>query len=399
MSDPKSRPCPVCSSHERRLIHRQRFLDGPMGDGYNVVVCAQCGAGFADGIPSQVEIDRYYTEQSRYAYDHAGGAESPWDFKRFEATVGQLAPHLKTQDVRILDIGCATGGLLSVFKKHGFQNVMGADPSPECAEAAGRLHGVKVRAVTLAQLGNWDERFDLILMLGVLEHLREVKDAVRTASRMLNPGGLVYCAVPDVEGLAECPNAPYQQFSVEHVNFFSIRSLKRLMADCGMAAVQDWKWTVEWREGVWEPIASGLYEISPVRVPLFDESTGPALERYLVFSKEGDRKILAAIDSLRLSKEPILVWGAGTLARRLLATTRFAEANIAAFVDSNPHLQGRMLADRSILGPEQIAGRKERVLICSVAFEKEIAGAIRNQYGLPNRIISILGNEILCCRP
>src|ERR1700677_5030046 len=112
MSDLKSRPCPVCCDFGRRILHRQQFLDGPMGEGYDVVVCNRCGAGFADGIPSQAEMDRYYAEQSKYTYDHAGGAESPWDLKRFELTVEQVAPHLKSLDARILDIGCATGGLL-----------------------------------------------------------------------------------------------------------------------------------------------------------------------------------------------------------------------------------------------------------------------------------------------
>jgi FlaA1/EpsC-like NDP-sugar epimerase len=95
------------------------------------------------------------------------------------------------------------------------------------------------------------------------------------------------------------------------------------------------------------------------------------------------------IDSLRRSQEPILVWGAGTLARRLLATTSFAEANITGFVDSNPHLQGQVLSHRPILGPGQIVGRKESILICSVSFAKEIAGEIRNQHGFQNRVISL----------
>ena len=69
------RPCPVCGGVERRVLHRQRFLEGPLGAGYDVVVCRHCGAGFADGIPAQEELDRYYAEQSKYTYNHAGGAE------------------------------------------------------------------------------------------------------------------------------------------------------------------------------------------------------------------------------------------------------------------------------------------------------------------------------------
>jgi 2-polyprenyl-3-methyl-5-hydroxy-6-metoxy-1,4-benzoquinol methylase len=366
-----------------------------MGDGYDVVVCTDCGTGFADGIPSQPDMDRYYSEQSKYTYDHAGGAESTWDLKRFEATADQIVPHLESFDVRILDVGCATGGLLSVFRKRGYRKVMGIDPSPACAAAASRLHGVTVRVGTLAHLGHWVERFDLILMVGVLEHLGDVRAAVNIASRLLSPGGRLYCAVPDVEGLASSANAPYQQFSIEHVNFFSRNSLKRLMAECGMAEVHTWTWTVEWRENVTEPIVSGLYvpKLNPLSL-VFDETTGPALGRYMAFSREGDHRIRNIINSLRRSQEPILVWGAGTLARRLLATTKLSEANITAFVDANPNIQGQTLATRPILGPSQITGRNEQILICSVSFEREIAGAIRIQYGLSNRVISLIGENL-----
>ena len=394
MSESTSRPCPVCGSQKRRLIYCQRFLDGPMGNGYDVVVCTDCGAGYADKIPSQAEMDRYYADQSKYTNDQTDGTESPWDLKRFEATADQIIPHLKTRDARILDIGCATGGLLSVFKKRGFVNLTGIDPSPVCSALAGRLHDVEVRVATFAQLSNWKERFDLIIMTGVLEHLRDVKEAVGTVSRLLSPGGVIYCAVPDVEGLATCSNAPYQQFSIEHVNFFSSSSLRRIMMDCGMTEIRAWRWTVEWREGVNEAIISALFVIGGIPAQrAFDKLTGPALDRYLASSVAGDRSILAMIDSLVSNQEPILVWGAGTLTRRLLATTRFPMANIVAFVDSNTSYQGRILAGRPILSPRQITDRNAPILVCSVSFEKEITRFIRKQYLITNRIITFTNGQ------
>jgi SAM-dependent methyltransferase len=377
---------------ERRLVHRQRFLEGPLGDGYRVVVCAHCGAGFADGIPSQEAMDRYYSEQSKYTYGSSGGKESPWDFKRFEATADQVVPRLRSADARVLDIGCATGGLLSVIRGRGFQNVTGVDPSPECAEAAARLHGVKVRTATLSRMGDWEERFDLVLMVGALEHIREAGKAVREASRLLSPGGMLYCAVPDVEGLPGSPGSPFQQFSVEHVNFFSLPSLSRLLGSCGLEPVETARWSVEWRSGVTEAIASGLYKHGMAGEPDFDDRTGPALERYVEISIAGDREIAVLVDSFRASQEPILVWGAGSLARRLLATTALAEANILAFIDTNPHLRDARLANRPILGPDQIAGMNERIFICSAAFHDEIIEIIREKMGLKNAVVSLAGS-------
>ncbi|HEY5079170.1 MAG TPA: methyltransferase domain-containing protein, partial [Opitutaceae bacterium] len=238
----------------------------------------------------------------------------------------------------------------------------------------------------------WEARFDLVLLVGVLEHVREAGDAVRAAARLLAPGGLLYCAVPDVEGFLDCSGGPYQQFSTEHVNFFSTLSRDRLFGACGLATVQSWRWTVEWRKSVAEPIASALYAPGAALDLPFDAATGPSLERYAALSGTADRPIRSAVESLRESQEPIVVWGAGTLARRLLATTRFAEANIRAFVDSNPHLRGKSLAGRPIVPGEAMAGWSESILICSVTFEFEIAEAIRG-HGFPNRILSLSGRE------
>jgi SAM-dependent methyltransferase len=388
MTRVSGRRCPICGSAKNTVLHHQEFFEGPLGDGYDVVVCDKCGFGFADGVPLQAEMDRYYAEESKYTYSQFGGRESPWDFKRFEATLEQLAPYAREMDAAILDIGCATGGMLSVLRQAGYENTLGTDPSQACADAAARLHGLKVVVATIDQLANWTSRFDLILMLGVLEHLRDPENAVRIARSLLKDGGFLYVAVPDVEGLADCPNAPFQQFSFEHFNFFSVSSLNNLLAASGMGPVCNWRWTKEWRENVMEPIASGLYTSSNAPAVAFDDRTRAALETYIGDSASGDQGLFAVIDRLKHSQEPVLIWGAGTLARRLLACSQLSEANIVAFVDSDTHLQGKQLAGRPILAPEELVARQEPILICSMPFNMEIRAKIKAM-GLPNGILSL----------
>ncbi len=268
----KPRLCPVCSGIERRLLHRQRFRDGPLGEGYDVVVCSHCGMGFADNIPTQESLDRYYERLSRYTYDHADGAESRYDFTRFEAIADQVIPFMHSREARILDIGCATGGLLSIFKRNGFENVLGVDPSPACAKAARKLHGVEVIPSTMEQMMSWTECFDVILLVGVLEHLREARSALRTVAARLANGGIIYCAQPDVTRFADCINAPFQEFSVEHINFFSEQSLNRLMATCDLVPRRTWHWMIEWREGITDSVVSGIYS-SPAIADLPDTNS------------------------------------------------------------------------------------------------------------------------------
>jgi 2-polyprenyl-3-methyl-5-hydroxy-6-metoxy-1,4-benzoquinol methylase len=384
-------------------LHQQRFFEGPLGDGYDVVVCDKCGAGFADGIPSQDDLDRYYAERSKYTYAHNDGAESPYDLKRFEKIADQIEAHLPDKAARILDIGCATGGLLAELKKRGYRNLVGSDPSPVCAIAARRLYDLEVRTVTLREHALWPERFDAVLLVGVFEHLRDVGPLARIAAKLLTPGGFLYCAQPDVATFAECENAPYQQFSVEHVNFFSAASMTRMMAEAGLAPREIWHWQVEWREGTTDSVLSGAYGSRPVesRALSSDHSyaqiserpsmpnceTKVGLGRYLSWCRLKDEALVDVVEKLVSSREPILIWGTGTLTRRLLAMTRLREAVITAFVDANPLMRGRLLAERPILAPEEVGGYEETIFVCSKTFEREIMALIGKRRGQSNRLI------------
>jgi FkbM family methyltransferase len=383
------RPCPVCeSTGAREVLHRQKFFEGPLGDGYDVVVCGNCGAGFADGIPTQAELDHYYAERSKYTYAHAGGVESPYDFRRFEIIADQLEPYLPSKEARILDIGCATGGLLSRMKSRGYHHLCGSDPSPACGGAAWRLHGIEVRTATLAEHAAWTEKFDVILLVGVLEHVNDVRNALRSISSLLRPGGIFYCAQPDVESFTECHNAPYQQFSLEHVNFFSRASLTRLMASMGLAPRATWRWMIEWRGGITDSVVSALFIAGATSIAR-DTVSGPALRNYITRCAAQDRLIAKAIDAALSAGEPWIVWGAGTLTRRLLASGRLSQTKIVAFVDTNPALCGTTLAGSPVISPKELDGYPGPILVCSVTFEREIVDFIRNQLKLKNRILTL----------
>ena len=382
-----ARPCPVCGSLERQHLHRQRFEDGSLGTGYDVVVCQKCGAGFADGVPEQQELDLYYTEQSRYSYDSTEGMESDFDLRRFRTTFDQLVQYIKPS-FKILDIGCATGGLLSIFKAEGYSQCTGIDPSEVCVAAARRIHGIDARRATFSDLDQWTEKFDLILLLGVLEHIRETKKAVQAAARLLNPGGMIYAAVPDVTGLTQSRNAPFQQFSMEHLNFFSGVSLNNLFSEVGFTAIQCWRWTLDWRERVTEPVVSGLFQKSPAAIQYKpDLISRQALLDYVTVSAEADERLTKMADELVRDEQPLFIWGTGALLRRMLISTRLRYAKIVGFVDSSVSQQGKLLLGLEILSPEHLVGRNEPILICSIAFQEEILSLIRDRFKLRSPVL------------
>ncbi|MFI5244639.1 MAG: methyltransferase domain-containing protein [Gemmatimonadales bacterium] len=393
VAEQSPRGCPVCGSAERISLFHQQFasVEGatPVA-GYDVSVCRACGAGYADGIPEQDAFDRYYRDMSKYEYHQREGAESEYDQRRLAIIADIIAPHVPGPESRILDIGCATGRLLANLRERGFANVTGLDPSPACATAARKLYGVEVRTMTLAELGGGAERFDVAILVGVLEHLRDLDAAFVQLRAILNPGGLLYVEVPDATAFADWPNAPFQDFSTEHINFFAPLSLENLMARRGFS-----RRFLEQnhREQSYHTVMSNISavfrkeESTVAGAGRYDAQTRPGLERYIAQCRSAEVRLHATIDSLATSGRPILVWGVGTQTTRLLATSRLAEANILAFIESNARYHGKTLHGKPILAPEQLKRHPEPVLVGSRVFQHEIVAQIRDDLACANELI------------
>ena len=388
-----ARNCPVCNGTERRVLFHQQFAQidqaVPML-GYDVAVCRQCGCGYADRIPDQQAFDRYYRDMSRYEYAQRAGAESDYDRRRLALIADFLAPWLPSQGARILDVGCASGRLLAELRDRGFTSVTGLDPSPECAAAAARLYGIDVRTMTLGEFASTGRRFDVVIMVGVLEHLRDLGPTFECLDALLESGGLLYVEVPDATTFAEWPNAPYQDFSTEHINFFSPVSLNNLMLVHGFAQeFVEQNHRVQSYKTIMSNI-SGLYRkdriADDLQIP-FDDATLEGLQRYIACSAAEDERLRAAIDAVIDNGRPILVWGVGTHTSRLMATSRLADANIVAFIESNARYHGKSLHGRPILPPGSLKKLREPVLISSRVFEKEIADQIRDDLKCQNELI------------
>ena len=99
---------------------------------------------------------------------------------------------------RILDVGCG-GGILSESLARLGAEMVGIDPATNNiavatrhAQAAG-LH-VDYRATTVETLAATGARFDAVLIMEVVEHVRDVPGFVRDAGAMVRPGGLMFGA-------------------------------------------------------------------------------------------------------------------------------------------------------------------------------------------------------------
>jgi SAM-dependent methyltransferase len=395
----EQRGCPVCHGRSSELLFQQSFqaLDGiGLLDGYDVVVCQGCGMTYADGIPAQVVFDNYYRDLSKYAYEYRAGRESPDDEWRLRQVADALQSFIPNCDTRVLEIGCANGKLLAFLKEDGYKNVFGLDPSPACAESARSRYGVEVFTGSVFDPPVRDHDHEFLVLLGVLEHIRDVGAAVVTLRRLLASAGLVYAEVPDATNFIAERDAPFQEFSTEHLSFFSPTSLAYLMEAAGFRTVEAKSVVRPDRTGKPSTVAYGLFENAGVRrtdFPRhFDAETG--LRRYIGQCREMDAALRGRIDQSVKGDRRIIVWGVGTHTQRLLATGALNPANIVAFVDSNPKYQNQQLEGIPVVRPETLKNRPEPILISSFGFQQEIANQIRGMK-LPNELILLYADSAI----
>jgi 2-polyprenyl-3-methyl-5-hydroxy-6-metoxy-1,4-benzoquinol methylase len=388
------RVCAVCHSEHKRLLFTQRFT-GPTGgslfDGYEVVACRDCGFCFADNLPAQADFDTYYRDMSKYEHQDRAGGQSEFALRHYAETARLIQEVLPDVEAPVVDIGCANGGQLQAMRQLGYRNVVGVDPSPVCAETAMRLHGIQVMTGSIFDLPAAVDVADIVILGSVLEHIRDLDGALTRIKGLLSPHGAVYIEVPDAMQFADSPDAPFQEFSIEHINFFSATSLANLLGAYGFTILFSQTTAAEQSPGVVAHEVKAAYrkDDAAVRPRAPDPDTERCLRAYIARSQETEDHIRRVIGDLVASRRPIVVWGVGTHTQRLLATGGLAEAKIVAFADSNVRYQGRPLNGIPVVAPAALKGRTEPILVSSRVFQEEIRRQIREDLGLDNDIITL----------
>ena len=390
------RPCPLCLGPRAEVLHRQPFVlpEGhPLGVGYDVVCCEACGFVYADTRVTQAAYDAYYARLSKYedARTGTGGGEQAWDDARLAATAATVAEHLPARDTKLVDVGCANGGLLRHLARLGYGPLVGVDPSARCAATADALEGAAGRVGTLFSLPVEAAAAGGVILSHVLEHLQDVRGGLAAARGLLRAAGIVYLEVPDATRYADCLVAPFQDFKTEHVNHFGPASLAALLAAEGFEVLAVRRKTIEAAPGVPYPAVYGVGRLATAgateaRGP--DSDLRPAITEYIRRSTALMERLDAGLAPLAERRTPVVVWGVGQLTFKLLAMTRLRDVPVRAFVDTNPAYHGGTLRGAPILAPEAVTRFSEPVLIATMLHVGAIENRLR-ELGAANPVLRL----------
>jgi SAM-dependent methyltransferase len=386
------RPCPACAAGRAVLVHRLALCtpDGhPLGTGYDVVSCDDCGTGFADVPDGQAYYDAYYADSAKYAGEAAADrpdaglvAESPHTAARMAGIADRLRTVIRDRNARILDVGCANGSLLAALRRIGYTDLVGLDPAPASRHIAGAVHDVRVETGTLSALPASLGTFDFVSMIGVLEHVWDTDDAVAAVRAVVRPGGVLWVDVPDASRYLAPYIAPFQDFSSEHVNHFSAASLERLASRHGFRVESTVRYFPElvpgapscsiaqaWTLADGPSVAPGAHRDEELREVLLAFAARSTLD----FAAMGEY-----LDAELADSDCFAVWGAGEFTMKLLATPALLPRRLAAVVDGNPGRQGMHFRGIPVTDPAMLPAAIP-VVVGSLLSAAPIAAMLRSR--------------------
>ncbi len=247
--------CRLCGSPNLRLC----MSDGRYSD-LNYYRCENCSLWNYDidlGLDQTQYTERYVSPLDPDYKSNLEVAES-WKF------LDQHVPRPGS----IMDIGCGNGCLLHHAREAGWQ-VRGMELSAAAAEAIREDQGIEVDVANFLEYDNESgERYDVVVLRHVLEHLPDPILAMQKIAALLKPGGLALLEFPNTRSVSYAvkrflknrglKNKKYDaDWRPGHCNEYCRRSFEVLLDKTGFELV------------IWEtysnkPFANAFYRLFPI---------------------------------------------------------------------------------------------------------------------------------------
>lgn len=237
--------CNICGADEYIVVYPSTVGDSPplpdeyvstaprYGRYHDIVKCKHCGLVYMN--PRDADIQALYTEAVDEEYIASRDDRL--------ATFGELIKKIqqfKTSG-RILDVGTYGGIFLSAALEAGYE-AQGIEPSAWAVEHARRTTGAAVIQGTCETIEFGPDKFDLITMWDVIEHLEDPSLCLRRLRGRLKDDGLVFITTHDIGSLfARVMGKRYMWLMRFHLYHFSPATLEDMMSRAGYEQVKTWR--------------------------------------------------------------------------------------------------------------------------------------------------------------
>lgn len=200
--------------------------------------CGACGFVFANPMPPDAVLDRFYNSAFYDNYrvlEEDVIASDPYFSVSAYRDLRQLAKWIDADKAAaILDFGCGPGSFLALLRdEFGYANVEGLELNLHSAEVARRCYGLEL-APDIGALRR--KSYDVIVLFETIEHLSDPDAVVADCARLLAPCGVLFVTTPSVRNLPArlFPSHCVHYTGPSHISLFTEQALERLLARHGL---------------------------------------------------------------------------------------------------------------------------------------------------------------------
>ena len=295
--------------------------------------CSYCGLV---QILNPIDPAEFYTN-----YANASSVKREPHLEKLIEKLESLLP----KNAKIIDVGCNDGKFLSRLRESGFNDLHGLEPTKNMSERAinagfgvlnSYLNSAKSREI-VAETG----LFDCVTLRQVLEHIENLSDFGLALRNLLKPNGLLVIEVPDAQSHFDLPDFALWE---EHINDFSLGSLKHFLRQHGLEVIDSYKTQFS---GVCLTVLSRLVDTRSVDV----EPVSQIVDSFRKWAKCFDpfrSQVQAELQYFASRDLPIALYGVGSRSSFFLNVTR-SMGNISFAIDDDPAKQGKYLPGTEIL--------------------------------------------------
>ena len=190
-------------------------------------MCERCGLVQQVPMPTADSLQEYYSHHYRSDYKKAYTPRLKHVFRAGRAAserISFIQAHFKERSIpcegmKLLDVGAGGGEVVYAARQAGF-HACGVEPNLGYSEFARANYGVMVTTGNVDSLAT--ERFDIVTLFHVLEHIPNPDSFLERLHRVIEKNGYLYIEVPNIE---QADASPHNIFFRAHVTYFSLSTL------------------------------------------------------------------------------------------------------------------------------------------------------------------------------
>lgn len=367
------RACPVCKENiDIKVLYKIKCGTPAsyLPSSYNLVFCNSCSMLYADIETSHENYDRYYNELNYYGNSQELDTVESENKNLSLSLILNIIQKYTNRTEKILDMGCGNAEILRSLKAIGYNNLIGMDPSKKSVlnVLQADIYAVQ-KSIYDSVEKNYNKAFDLIILKSILEHLVFPKKALNNLLGYLKPKGKLFLIMPTIDDIHEFRNELSANFNIEHINYFTVYTLKKLLLDCNMRILEQ-------HIATYPEIGAAMYMVFQKNendqvntcLPISSEIAmkHESIINYLNNIRDKEQKLQKIIDQLVHKKIPCVLWGAGARTRHLFETTNIQEVNILGIVDNSNVKWGTRIGRLTVTAPDRLllCNKNITILIC-----------------------------------